>query len=188
MCLRVDPLKDTAGSPFGKALSVPAWSKCTYQTLSALSAFTTLCGVLTSLEKTLPIFMNLYALLTALGEPLQAFTMAKKRHWDPARIWTWVFWMPVRCSYQLSHWSSGIGAEDRWYISIDTEPLAFFTSCCGMQTAWTLTALAKFLPPFTSLYRTLTASTKPLPWFTRLSEILTALAEPLTPFTTLQVT
>ena len=85
-CLRVDPLKDTAGSPFGKALSVPAWSKCTYQTLSALSAFTTLCGVLTSLEKTLPIFMNVYALLTALGEPLQAFTMAKKRHWDPARI------------------------------------------------------------------------------------------------------
>ena len=28
--------------------------------------------------------------------------------------------MPVRCSYQLSHWSSGIGTEDRWYISIDT--------------------------------------------------------------------
>ena len=25
-----------------------------------------------------------------------------------------VFWMPVRCSYQLSHWSSGIGAEERW--------------------------------------------------------------------------
>ena len=31
-----------------------------------------------SLEKTLPIFMNLYALLTALAEPLQVFTMAKK--------------------------------------------------------------------------------------------------------------
>ena len=27
--------------------------------------------------------------------------------------------MPVRCSYKLSHWSSGIGAEDRWYISTD---------------------------------------------------------------------
>jgi len=37
------------------------------------------------------------------------------------------------------------------------EPLAFFTICCGMQTAWTLTALAKFLPPFTSLCRMLTA-------------------------------
>ena len=24
------------------------------------------------------------------------------------------------CSYQLSHWSSGIGAEDRWHLSIDT--------------------------------------------------------------------
>ena len=31
---------------------------------------------------------------------------SEKRHWDPAGIWTWVFWMPVRCSYQLSHWSS----------------------------------------------------------------------------------
>ena len=30
------------------------------------------------------------------------------------------FIMLVRCSYQLSHWSSGIGAEDGWYISIDT--------------------------------------------------------------------
>ena len=45
-----------------------------------------------------------------------ASPIVKKRHWDPARIWTWVFWMPVRCSYQLSHWSSGIGAEDGWYI------------------------------------------------------------------------
>ena len=26
----------------------------------------------------------------------------------------------VRCSYQLSHWSSGIGAQDRWHLSIDT--------------------------------------------------------------------
>ena len=26
----------------------------------------------------------------------------------------------VRCSYQLSHWSSGIGAKDRWYLSIGT--------------------------------------------------------------------
>ena len=38
--------------------------------------------------------------------------------WDPARIWTWVFWMPVRWSYQLTHWSSGIEAEDRWYVYI----------------------------------------------------------------------
>ena len=45
---------------------------------------------------------------------------SEKRHWDPARIWTWVFWILVRCSCQLSHWSSGIGAEDRWYLSIDT--------------------------------------------------------------------
>ena len=35
---------------------------------------------------------------------------------------TWVFWILVmiRCSYQLSQCSSGIGAEDRWYIFIDT--------------------------------------------------------------------
>ena len=26
----------------------------------------------------------------------------------------------VRCSYQLNHWSSGIEAEDRWHLSIDT--------------------------------------------------------------------
>ena len=44
----------------------------------------------------------------------------EKRHWDPARIRTWVLWILVRCSYQLSHWSSGIGADDRWYLSIDT--------------------------------------------------------------------
>ena len=28
------------------------------------------------------------------------------------RIWTWVLRMLVKCSYQLSHWSSSIGAED----------------------------------------------------------------------------
>ena len=28
--------------------------------------------------------------------------------------------MSVRCTYQLSHQSSGIGAEERWYISIDS--------------------------------------------------------------------
>ena len=37
----------------------------------------------------------------------------EKRHCDPATIQTWVFWALVRCSYQLSHWSSGIGVEDR---------------------------------------------------------------------------
>ena len=26
---------------------------------------------------------------------------------DPARIWTWFFWWLVRCSYELSQWSSG---------------------------------------------------------------------------------
>ena len=30
----------------------------------------------------------------------------KKRHWDPARIQTGVFWIPVRYSYQLRHWNS----------------------------------------------------------------------------------
>ena len=40
-----------------------------------------------------------------------------EKDWDPARIWTWVL---VKSSYQLSHWISGIWAEDRWYISIDT--------------------------------------------------------------------
>ena len=42
-----------------------------------------------------------------------------EKDWDPARIWIWVFWMPVKCFYQLSHWISGIWAEDGWYISID---------------------------------------------------------------------
>ena len=49
---------------------------------------------------------------------LQSYLVAKKRH--PARIWTWVLWMLVRCSYQLSHWRSEIEAEDRLYISINT--------------------------------------------------------------------
>ena len=40
--------------------------------------------------------------------------------WDPASIQTCLFWIPVRCSYQLSHWSSGIAAEGIRYISIDT--------------------------------------------------------------------
>ena len=30
------------------------------------------------------------------------------------------FQTQVRCSYKLSHWISGIGAEDRWHLSIDT--------------------------------------------------------------------
>ena len=47
-------------------------------------------------------------------------TLVEGRHWDPARIWTWVFWTLVRGSYQLNHWSSGIGAKDRWYLTIDT--------------------------------------------------------------------
>ena len=47
--------------------------------------------------------------------------VGKKRHWDPARIQTWVLWIPVRCSYQLSHWNSSIGAaRGRWHLSIDT--------------------------------------------------------------------
>ena len=42
---------------------------------------------------------------------LQSYLMVKKkkRHWDPARIWTWVFWMLVRCSYQLHISALGIG-------------------------------------------------------------------------------
>ena len=58
----------------------------------------------------------------------------EKRHWDPARIRTWVFWILVRCSYQLSHWSSGIGAEDRWCLSIEsqTEPLNRFHSAFNL--------------------------------------------------------
>ena len=38
-----------------------------------------------------------------------------KGHWDPARIRIWVLWILVRCSYQLRHWRSGIGAEDKAY-------------------------------------------------------------------------
>ena len=45
-------------------------------------------------------------------------TFGEKRPWDPARIWTWVFWMPVRCTYQLSHWSFGIGGYIHWHSSI----------------------------------------------------------------------
>ena len=67
---------------------------------------------------------------------LQSYFMVKKRHWDPAKIWTWVFRMPVRGSYQLSHWSSGIGAEDRRYISIDTAQLSDWISC-GVGTSFT---------------------------------------------------
>ena len=51
---------------------------------------------------------------------INSIWFGKRRHWDPARIQTWVLWIPVRCSYQLSHWSSGIRAEDRWHLSIDT--------------------------------------------------------------------
>ena len=36
----------------------------------------------------------------------------EKRCWDPVRIWTCR--MLVRCSYQLSHWSSAIEAEDSY--------------------------------------------------------------------------
>ena len=32
----------------------------------------------------------------------------KERHCDPARIRTWVIWIPPRCCYKLSHWSSCI--------------------------------------------------------------------------------
>ena len=40
--------------------------------------------------------------------------------------------MPVRCSYQLSHWSSGIAVEDGWYISIDTAQFAGWISLRGV--------------------------------------------------------
>ena len=64
----------------------------------------------------------------------QNFNMAKRRHWDPARIRTWVFWMLVRCSYQLSHWSSGIGAEDRWCLSMVTlKPHVLLTNYARSQ-------------------------------------------------------
>ena len=36
------------------------------------------------------------------------------------------FIMLVRCSYQLSHWNSGIGAEDRWYIYIHSLTLCVY--------------------------------------------------------------
>ena len=41
--------------------------------------------------------------------------------------------MPVKFSYQLSRWSCGIGADDRWCISIDT----FWFS--GWVSAWAFT-------------------------------------------------
>ena len=44
---------------------------------------------------------------------LQSRMMAKKT----GEIWTWVLWILVRCSYQLNHWSSSIGAKDRWHLS-----------------------------------------------------------------------
>ena len=47
-------------------------------------------------------------------------TFSIERNWEPARIWTWAFWTLARCSYQLSHWSSGTGAKDRWHLSLDT--------------------------------------------------------------------
>ena len=37
----------------------------------------------------------------------------KKEHWDPAKPETWIFWIMVWCSHRLSHWSSGIVADDR---------------------------------------------------------------------------
>ena len=39
----------------------------------------------------------------------------KKKH-VPAGIWTQVFCMLVRYSYQLSHCDAGIGVEDMWHI------------------------------------------------------------------------
>ena len=33
-----------------------------------------------------------------------------KKNWDSARIWTWVFWMPVKYSYQCSV----IEAQEKW--------------------------------------------------------------------------
>ena len=51
---------------------------------------------------------------------INLYSGCKSRHWDPARIWIWVFGMLVRCSCQLRHWSSGTVADDRWHLSIDT--------------------------------------------------------------------
>ena len=65
-------------------------------------------------------YIKYCAVIIIIFTPLQwKWRVGEKRQWDPARIRTWVFWILVRCSYQLSHWSSGIGAEDRWYLSID---------------------------------------------------------------------
>ena len=44
--------------------------------------------------------------------------------------------MSVRCSYQLSHWSSGIGAEDRWYI--DTAHFSGWISLVYIYIGFTL--------------------------------------------------
>ena len=33
---------------------------------------------------------------------INSIWFGERRHWDPARIQTWVLWIPVRCSYQLA--------------------------------------------------------------------------------------
>ena len=46
---------------------------------------------------------------------------SEKRLWDPAKIWTWVYWLPVLFS---SNWTTGealgIGVEDKCHLFIDT--------------------------------------------------------------------
>ena len=40
-----------------------------------------------------------------------SFLWNKRRHYDLAMIQTLIIWTLVRCSYQLSHWDSGIEAD-----------------------------------------------------------------------------
>ena len=49
------------------------------------------------------------------GEQHLIKMLETKINWYPAWIRTWLFWTLVKCSHQLNHWSSGSGAEDRWY-------------------------------------------------------------------------
>ena len=52
----------------------------------------------------------------SISDVREILLIAKELSWqrrenrDQASTWDWIFWMPVKCSYQLSHWSSGIGA------------------------------------------------------------------------------
>ena len=43
-----------------------------------------------------------------------------------------VFWIPVRRSYQVGHWSSGIWVEDKWHLSISTVQFSGWISLLGL--------------------------------------------------------